>query len=138
MRTPIAVGSLLFLLACPRSPAPEGQTSTPGADAQGAAMGLVPDSSACRVATDCEAVGCVCDCSGGGVGRRDEAVPKAAAAQWYREHDCARPGRCLPGACPASRLECLGGRCHIVYGVAADDTGGGQPGKGLDSTGPIP
>lgn len=135
MRVAIALGSLLLAVACPRSSEPGAQAATPDGRDAGA---LVAEGFACRSAADCEGVGCACDCSTGGVGRREEAVPKSAAARWYREHDCTRPERCTSVPCPESRLECLGGRCHIVYGVAADDTGGGQAGKGLDSTGPIP
>ncbi len=71
----------------------------------------------CTSAADCEAVACECTCSGGeGVGLREDAVLEKDAERWYQERGCPKPGTCAKVACPPSRVECVGGACHLVYG----------------------
>ena len=84
--------------------------------------GSPPDRS-CRTAADCEAVGCECGCSGG-VSLREDAVNRADAERWYKERGCSKPTKCDPVICPPSRLDCVGGACHVVFG----ETGAGGAG----------
>ncbi|HEY3450968.1 MAG TPA: hypothetical protein VGK67_31720 [Myxococcales bacterium] len=74
----------------------------------------------CTSAADCEAVACECSCSGGeGVSLREDAVLKKDADRWYAERGCQKPTTCPKVTCPPSRVGCVGGACHVVYGPAA-------------------
>jgi hypothetical protein len=72
----------------------------------------------CEKTADCQAVGCDCGCSGGGVGLREDVVSLASVARWYQERGCTAPTSCNKVLCPPSRVDCVGGACHVVYGEA--------------------
>ena len=74
----------------------------------------------CAAAADCEPVACECSCSGGeGISLREDAVLRKDVDRWYKERGCSKPTTCPKVTCPPSRVECLGGACHVVYGEAA-------------------
>ncbi|MGC4121149.1 MAG: hypothetical protein QM765_42545 [Myxococcales bacterium] len=71
----------------------------------------------CTSAADCEAVACECSCSGGeGLSLREDAVLKRDAERWYQERGCQKPTTCPKVTCPPSRVDCVGGACHVVHG----------------------
>jgi hypothetical protein len=74
----------------------------------------------CASAADCEAVACECSCSGGeGLSLREDAVLRREAERWYKERGCSKPSTCPKVTCPPSRVDCVGGACHLVYGSRA-------------------
>ena len=71
----------------------------------------------CSSAADCEPVACECSCSGGeGISLREDAVLRKDAERWYKERGCSKPSSCPKVTCPPSRVDCVGGACHVVYG----------------------
>ena len=122
-----AVVLLAALAGCPDKPAAGSAPALAAPDAAAVAPtpprppGSPADRS-CQAAADCEAVGCACACSGppSGVMRREDAVNRADADRWYKEHGCKRSdGACPDLACPPARVDCLGGACQIVYGPSS-------------------
>lgn len=72
----------------------------------------------CTTAADCEAVACECTCSGGeGLGLREDAVLRKDVDRWYKERGCSKPSGCPEAKCPPSRVDCVGGACHVVFGA---------------------
>ena len=81
----------------------------------------------CTRASDCKPVGCECVCSGGGVGLKEDVVGSLSAERWYKERGCAEPTSCNKVLCSPSRVDCVGGLCHVVYGAASEGAGGSIP-----------
>lgn len=117
MRSPTAIALLLAASLGCTAPGPAASEDKPGPPRVAPpAKPVMAGSGACEAAADCEAVGCECACTGGGLGLREEAVLKADVARWYEQRGCRKPGTCASAPCPPSRLACVGGACHVVYG----------------------
>jgi hypothetical protein len=129
IRTCLAVLAVVLALVGCKEPS----ASTPAAGGEASGTGSAPPAPTlppvprpvgidrgCETAADCEAVGCECACSGVGVSLREDVVDRKDAERWYKDRGCAKPGRCLQAACPISKVDCVGGVCHVVYGAAED------------------
>ena len=135
----LAVLAVMVALAGCKQPASPGPTTGGPPTAKGGEGGAPkgPDIAAlprptgidrsCQAAADCEAVGCECGCTGGGVALREDVVNRKDAERWYKDRGCSRPGSCGAAACPASRLDCVGGVCHAVWGGAGENPAGSGP-----------
>ena len=111
----------LSLAAC-QKPSAAGATEAPKPPATDPRLTEAPPrpqgiDRGCEKAADCRAVGCACGCSGG-VGLREDVVSLASVDRWYKERGCAAPATCDKAACPPSKVDCVGGACHVVYGEA--------------------
>ena len=72
----------------------------------------------CDSANDCEPVGCYCGCSGCGGFAAADAVNKNHIQEWYTEHNCTKPNRCLDVCCSPRNIVCENNLCMIKEGEA--------------------